>query len=175
MVYRHEKNQEQLVDNIIDDLVRIMNKASAVEKVPVDIGHGILLYASEVHLIDMIGRYPDEGVSRIAFRLGITKGAVSQTAKRLEEKGYLERTMREENRKTVILKLTERGREAFAWHRAYHMITNRQMTAQLMEMQPRDIRNISDLFLAVEKMFDNCPTVRAEVTRKLQDGRLEII
>ena len=173
MVNKNEKDQEQLADEIIDDLVRIMNKAAAIEKEPVDIGHGVLLHPSEVHLIDIAGRYPDEGISRLASRLGITKGAVSQTAKRLEEKGYLERTMREGDRKTVILKLTERGGEAFAWHRTYHGITNRQIAGQLMEMNPRDIRNIRSLFLALETMFDNCPAVRAEVTRKLQERHLE--
>jgi DNA-binding MarR family transcriptional regulator len=32
----------------------------------------------------MAGRYPEEGISQIAARLDITKGAVSQTAKKLE-------------------------------------------------------------------------------------------
>jgi DNA-binding MarR family transcriptional regulator len=170
MANKPEKDPEQFADEIVDSLVRIMNKAAAIEQHPLDIGHGVLLHASEVHLIDVAGRYPDEGVSQIASRLGITKGAVSQTAKRLEQKGYLEKVRREGNRKTVFLGLTERGREAFAWHKVYHEITNRQITGHLMGMNRRDIQNIKNLFLAIEVMFDSCPDVRAEVTRKLQDG-----
>lgn len=70
MVNKPENDSEQFAHEIVDSLVRIMNKAATIEQQPLDIGHGVLLYASEVHLIDVAGRYPDEGVSQIASRLG---------------------------------------------------------------------------------------------------------
>jgi DNA-binding MarR family transcriptional regulator len=143
--------------NILDTISRVLNKAAAIEKEPVDIGHDILLYASEVHLIDMAGRYPEEGISQIASRLGITKGAVSQTAKKLEEKGYIERVNREGGKKTVVIRLTERGRDTFLWHFAYHEMVDQDMAEQISKLSPRDAENIFSVLLQMESMFDNCP------------------
>lgn len=150
---------------ILDRLTRILNKAAAIERRPVDIGHGVLLYPSEVHLIDAAGRYPEEGVSDLAARLGITKGAVSQTAKKLEEKGYLERVRREGDGKAVLLRLTERGDEAFAWHRAYHAAVNRGIAE---EMGRDDADRLMALLARMEKLLDECPAVQAETIRRFR-------
>jgi len=154
--------------DIMDLFVRLLNKAAAIERDPVDIGHGVLLYPSEVHLIDMVGRFPDENVSALASRLGITKGAVSQTTKKLEAKGYLERENPEGDRKTVYLRLTERGREAFAWHRGYHEAVNRSIVGEIAGFDPRDVENCKKILLQVEEIFDACPVARAEHTLKFR-------
>lgn len=150
---------------VLDRLTRILNKAAAIERRPVDIGHGVLLYPSEVHLIDAAGRYPEEGVSDLAARLGITKGAVSQTAKKLEGKGYLERVRREGDGKAILLRLTERGREAFAWHRAYHAAVNRGIAG---EMARDDAVRLMAVLARMEEMLDDCPAVQAETIRRFR-------
>lgn len=156
----HEVESYIIAGDIVDTIVRIMNKAVSIEKDPIDIGHGTLLYPSEVHLIDMAGRFPDENVSQIASRLGITKGAVSQTAKKLEEKGYLEKVKRENDKKTIVLRLTEYGKDAFRWHRAYHETMNRKMAAEVSGMGERDIANLKIVLVQIEEMLENCPEVR---------------
>jgi DNA-binding MarR family transcriptional regulator len=152
----------------LDHITRILNKAAAIEREPVDIGHGVLLYPSEVHLIDVAGRYPDEGVSDLASRLGITKGAVSQAAKKLEEKGYLERARREGDGKTVLLRLTERGREAFAWHRAYHAVVNRRIAMEVARLDRADVEHLVAILARMEEILDECPAVQAEVIRQFR-------
>src|SRR5512147_1615769 len=82
-------------EDFCDLMMRLFAKAERIECEPVDTGDGVLLHTSEVHLIDLAGRFPDEGISSLAARLGITKGAVSQTVRRLEEKGYVERAGRD--------------------------------------------------------------------------------
>ncbi len=147
----------------LDRITRILNKAAAIEREPVDIGHGVLLYPSEVHLIDAAGRYPDEGVSDLASQLGITKGAVSQAAGKLEEKGYLERARREGDGKTVLLRLTVRGQEAFAWHRAYHAAVNRGIAEEIAGLDRESVENLMAVLARMEETLDACPAVRAEV------------
>jgi transcriptional regulator, MarR family len=68
----------------------------------VDIGYGDVLSASEIHLIDIAGRYPQEKLSEIATRLGITKGAVTQMVQKLEEKGYVRRVRSTEKQEDGI-------------------------------------------------------------------------
>jgi DNA-binding MarR family transcriptional regulator len=173
MVNNYSKNNSsKIASDILDAMSKILNKAAAIEKEPVDIGHGILLYTSEVHLIDMAGRYPEEGISQIASRLGITKGAVSQTAKKLEEKGYIERVNPEGDKKTVFIRLTEYGKDAFLWHVAYHEMVNRDMAEQVVKFSHRDVDNLFSILLQMENMLDNCPEVRQKITLQLIQQKL---
>lgn len=165
-------NSSRVASDILDAMSRILNKAAAIEKEPVDIGHSILLYASEVHLIDMAGRYPEEGISQIASRLGITKGAVSQTAKKLEEKGYIERVNPEGDKKTVFIRLTEYGKDAFLWHVAYHEMVNRDMAERVAKLSHRDVDNLFSILLQMENMLDNCSEVRLKITLQLIQQKL---
>lgn len=154
--------------DIADSIIRLINKAAQIEKEPVDVGHGIFLYTSEIHLIDMAGRYPQEGISQLAARLGVTKGAVSQIAKKLEIKGYIEKTSPEGDKKTVLLRLTTRGTDAFEWHKAYHDAMNCRMTENISQMHRCDLEALKQCFLYVESMFDNCPEVRKDVSPRLK-------
>lgn len=155
-------------EEIMDTLTRLFNKAAAIEREPVDTGNGILLYTSEVHLIDMAGRFPEDSLSSHAVRLGITKGAISQTAKKLEEKGYLERANQEGNNKTVIIRLTRAGMRAYDWHRAYHAIVNERIAREIGGLNPDARMNIHRLLRQLENVFDDCPETRRRITETLQ-------
>lgn len=172
MVNNYSKNNSsKIASDILDAMSKILNKAAAIEKAPVDIGHGVLLYASEVHLIDMAGRYPEEGISQIASRIGITKGAVSQTAKKLEEKGYIERVNPEGDKKTVFIRLTEYGRDAFLWHVAYHQMVNQDMAERVAKLSNKEVENLFSILLQMEHMLDNCPEARKKITTQLMQQK----
>lgn len=149
--------------DLTDTLIRVLAKAATVEKEPVDIGHGTLLYTSEVHLLDMAARHPDEGISALGGRLGVTKGAISQTAKKLEIKGYIEKYSQNGDKKTIFLHLTERGEEAVAWHRRYHEAMDHVLTGHLASLTSADREHLLMLLHGLEEMFDACPTIRKSI------------
>lgn len=70
------------------------------------------LYMREAHFILALGPGEGKAMSEIAKALSVTKGAVSQTAGRLEKKGYIRRRPAPGNRRQVIAALTKKG-EAF--------------------------------------------------------------
>ena len=76
---------------ILETLVRVIQKAAFIDSQPVDLGDGSLLSAGEIHLIDMAGQYPHDTISGLANRLGVTKSAVSQMVQKLVVKGYIDR------------------------------------------------------------------------------------
>jgi DNA-binding MarR family transcriptional regulator len=152
----------------MDLLTRLFNKAAAIEREPVDTGDGVLLHTSEVHLLDMAGRYPQEGMSSLASRLGITKGAVSQTAKKLVEKGYLERVYGEGDCKTVLLRLTGAGQNAYLWHRQYHDLVNSLIAEEYCRLSPDDRQNILAVLGRLEAVFDACPENQQFITERLR-------
>ena len=153
---------------IMDAVARLFSKAAQIEQGPVDTGDGILLYTSEVHLIDMAGRFPQENMSQVASRLGITKGAVSQTVKKLEEKGYLERYTGDGDNKTTYLRLTKAGERAFAWHEAYHALVNGRLMDALASLEKRDRENLLTIFTTLETIFDDCPELRLMVSQTMR-------
>ena len=82
-------------------------------------GGGELLYMREAHFILAVG--PGEGrtMSEIAQALGVTQGAVSQLAARLEKKGYILRRRTPENHRQVLVTLTPLGEEACRTHQNF--------------------------------------------------------
>ncbi len=156
---------------IIDLFIRILNKAAAIEKEPVDIGHGTRLHASEVHLLEFCSRYPGESMTCLAGRLGITKGAVSQTAFRLEKKGCLVRTRQDGDKKTVFLYLTRKGAGAVEWHSNYHETVNRDLEEMLSSLESQDRAHIREVLRRIEAIFSRCTEAREEISKKITSGK----
>ncbi|WP_410508787.1 MarR family transcriptional regulator [Methanosarcina hadiensis] len=147
---------DEKVDSLIEGGIRILNKAYALEKKPVDIGHGVLLYPSEFHLIEAVGKNPAENMTSIAYRLGVTKGAISQMVKKLEKKGLVEKVRTPENKKEITLKLTEFGKEAFEWHRSLHELMEAGIRRELEKMSDTEIEAFLRVYGHLEGMLDRC-------------------
>ncbi len=100
-------------------------------------GSGDILYMREAHFILAVG--PGEGrtMSEIAQLLGVTQGAVSQLAARLEKKGYILRHRTSENHRQVLATLTPLGEEACRTHQNFD-------DAQYAEMDRECFSRFSD-------------------------------
>nr|WP_209690869.1 MarR family winged helix-turn-helix transcriptional regulator [Methanomicrobium sp. W14] len=144
---------------LFDSVIKLLNKAASIEKEPVDIG-GVYLHASEVHLIDIFGRFPDEGMSDAAKRLGITKGAVSQTALKLEKKGCIKRVKAGEDGKKINAVLTESGEKACLWHKNYHDMMNKKISEFADKMDDESFGNLIETLSEFENLFDSCLIMR---------------
>lgn len=73
----------------------------------------------EAHFLIAIGPGEGKTMSEIAQKLDVTQGAISQTAARLEKKGYIRRQKCPSNRRLTIARLTEKGEAFYAEHRKY--------------------------------------------------------
>ncbi|HPH96459.1 MAG TPA: MarR family transcriptional regulator [Anaerolineaceae bacterium] len=98
---------------LIEQLVRLFNKFHQIETRPRRYGTPVLIYFSEIHVLDVAGRYPGASLSEIADRLGVTRGAVWQTVKKLEAKHLVTRACQPGSAKEVTLNLTDTGWQAF--------------------------------------------------------------
>jgi DNA-binding MarR family transcriptional regulator len=98
----------------------IMALAQRLEKSPRKFGTDKNLSHAEIHLIEIIGDNEGVSVTDISRLLGITKGAVSQSLKRLEAKGISTKEKDPDNLSRVIVKLTAKGMTAFWSHKDWH-------------------------------------------------------
>jgi DNA-binding MarR family transcriptional regulator len=70
-------------------------------------------------LIEKIGDYPEKNITELAQFFGVTKGAISQTVKKLENKGVVTRYKGDKNEKEVFLKLTKTGKSVYKKHKEH--------------------------------------------------------
>ena len=90
---------------------RLTNKIIFLEKKSLLRREGVTLFPSEIHLLDVIDRRPDINASEMAAKLGVTKGAISQTLTRLEKKGILVKTKDPQNKNELTVHFTSLGNE----------------------------------------------------------------
>ena len=69
-----------------------MNKIIRSESLPRDFGTGEPLFTSEIHTLCVIGTAPGINITDLSVRLGVTKGAISKIAKKIEENASLRDT-----------------------------------------------------------------------------------
>lgn len=141
-------------ENIRGILIRFINKYNALVKNPMDYGTGELLYPSEMHALEAIGKSPGVNVTGIAKTLGVTKGAVSQVIRKLAGKKLIKRLRDEANEKAVLLILDERGKVAMEAHERFHAAYEAEIRKEFADMSREEIAFIRDVFTKLEASVD---------------------
>lgn len=113
-------------NEILEKVLNITNTMNKTSKCPRDFGVGVPLYPSEIHTIEAIGAHEPINAKALAQALGITNGAVTQIADKLQKKGLVEKFKIDGNQKTVYIKLTALGRTSerkriYCFH-SFHMV-----------------------------------------------------
>ena len=103
---------------IIDD---VLTKVESLHAPSRDFGTGVPIYRKEIHTLQAIGQHPKINITALAEYMGVTKGAVSQTAAKLIRKGMVRKQYAKGSKKEVILELTDLGWVGFHNHEKFHM------------------------------------------------------
>lgn len=140
--------QCQLIEGLFDVLQAIREEQCVAR----DYGDGTPLYHAEVSLLDIIHRHPDHSAAQLAETLGITRGALTQTAKKLMEKGLITQYHLPNNRKTKYHQLTDAGEAVRQGHAQFHEEANTRMRAYLCTRSAAEKQVLMDFF----KVLDSC-------------------
>jgi len=81
---------------------------------------GMELSSGEVHLLEVIGDQPGASVTALAGWFGISKGAISQTLKRLDNKKLIVRETDPDNLSRIKLSLSALGQMLYQEHKEWH-------------------------------------------------------
>ncbi|MFL0252511.1 MarR family transcriptional regulator [Clostridium neuense] len=104
------------------------------------------LYHSEIHMLEFIKENRGLNISGIARKLDITRGAVSQTIKRLEDKGFICKEPYRDTSCRFSIKLTEKGEIAYSNHKKYHEQYNIKI-AEILKNSTAEEKNFLYQFL----------------------------
>jgi len=100
-------------ENAAEKLYEIINYFLFNEKKKPFVFEGVNLYPSEIHLMLEISDGELTNATKAAAQFGITKGAVSQTLKRLEQKGILTKDKDPYHKNELSVTLTPMGKRAY--------------------------------------------------------------
>ena len=139
---------------LIDLFLKILHLYSIIGRKPKDYGTGDLLYFTELHTITVVARNDEVNMTQLAEIMGVTKGAISQTIRKLVHKSLILKT-NITNRKEVNLRLSEKGRKIL---KAQESFQNEIFTfaGELYEKaRPEDRETVRRLFLAIAGNMEN--------------------
>lgn len=137
---------------IIAKFVRVVKLWRQLESLPRRFGIDEDLYSSEIHLIEAIGNKGKQGVTDLSRVLGVTKGAVSQTLKKLENKNLVAKYADPENSSRVLVGLTAKGKAAYYAHEYWHEKMDGGFREYFMRLPEEKIRFL-DEFLSTLEIF----------------------
>jgi DNA-binding MarR family transcriptional regulator len=124
-------DQEYSVRLINTYLVRLFNQILAIEEQALQKEGLTDLSMTEIHTIEAIALQQPCTMSDAAHFLRITLGTLTTSVNRLVKKGYVKRYRDENDRRKVLVELTDSGEEANRKHEEFHERMVGQMTQDL--------------------------------------------
>ena len=134
---------------------RIVALAWQIERIPRAYGTDELLSSSEIHLIEVVGDQQEMlSVTDLSKQLGVTKGAVSQNLKKLENKGLTTKQEDPENSSRTIIKLTYKGKTAYFAHKHWHETMDGGYLAYFSQLEKEKIDFLGEFLTKVEDFLE---------------------
>lgn len=142
--------------NIIKLYFKSVREFNEFESIPRDFGTGDLLYSSEIHTLQVIGRNANINLTELAGKLDISKSGASKFVRKLLEKELITKSKHLSNKKEVVFNLTEKGLIAYLGHEEFDKeVFNsiHKVLARLDENQIEFLESFLDeLVLEVKKL-----------------------
>ncbi|MDO5422152.1 MAG: MarR family transcriptional regulator [Eubacteriales bacterium] len=105
---------------------------------------------NDMHIIAAVGISGSKSMSTVAKALKVTVGTLTIAVNNLVKKGYLSRVRSEEDRRVVLISLTEKGKKAYRHHEKFHQemirATLEGLSEEETEVLVRALTNLNEFF-----------------------------
>lgn len=118
--------REELLNDL---LVMLFNEVLDMENRALITGTFKEISINDMHIIDAIGVQESKNMSTVAKAISVTVGTLTTAVNNLVKKGYVSRVRSPEDKRVVLLSLTEKGIAAYQKHAAFH----RRMVETVMD------------------------------------------
>ena len=139
---------ENQLQKLIDQFLNILHLYSVINRKPKDYGTGDLLFFTEIHTISMVGKNREINMTRLADLMGVTRGAISQTIRKLVTKDLIVKS-NTTNKKEVNLKLSEKGMIVYKGQKSFQNEIFTFAGSLYEQADADDIELVSRLFSAI--------------------------
>ena len=107
-------------ETVNDVLVKLFNEIMDVEERALITSEYKDISVNDMHVIEAIGIREPKNMSTVARAVSVTVGTLTIAINHLVKKGYVERSRSEEDRRVVLVSLSEKGEKAYFHHRMFH-------------------------------------------------------
>ena len=109
------------INHVLNEvLVRLFRNINVIEERAICTGEYKDVTANDMHVIEAIDMEEARNMTSVARSLGVTTGTLTIAVNSLVKKGYVERARSEEDRRVVLVSLSEKGKRAYLHHRQFH-------------------------------------------------------
>lgn len=101
-------------------LVKLFNEIMELEQKAIITDEFKNISNNDMHIIEAIGTGDGRNMTSVAKTLKITVGTLTIAINNLVKKGYVDRVRSEEDRRVVLISLSELGIKAYEHHKKFH-------------------------------------------------------
>lgn len=99
---------------------------------------------NDMHVMEAIGVAEAKNMTTVARSLGVTTGTLTISVNGLVKKGFVERIRSEEDRRVVLISLTEKGKEIHRIHEKFHEEMIDDLVGTLSEEEKQVLQKVLD-------------------------------
>ncbi|MCR5372580.1 MAG: MarR family transcriptional regulator [Solobacterium sp.] len=137
----------------IQRFIQAADSYTDYDKQPRQYGTDDIVYMSEAYFLQAAARCDKPEIGKIAERLGVTPGAASQTAAKLEAKGLITRVRSTEDSRVVLVRLSERAKKLNAYHDELDLREFGKLGDRMMEFSPGETDAIYRFLEIINSFF----------------------
>lgn len=116
----HMDDLRDAFDRMQDHVLAIVDLLNSGHKGGVDYGTGHRISPVEAHTIQAVGANQGLNLTTLARAMNVTKATMSERVKKLSRQGLLRKSKALDNRKEILITLTEQGRLVQEGHEQTH-------------------------------------------------------
>lgn len=131
-------------------LVDMFSRINKIEERAMADGLGSSVSITEIHIIEKIGTLGAVRMSEIARSIGVTLATLTVACDKLAAKELVVRTRDKGDRRVVNVSLTDKGRAAYEYHRAFH---NRMISSILDTLSPEQTTILAQSLEKLQNFF----------------------
>lgn len=139
-------------DVLHDILVKLFQEVLDIESKALITPEFKDISVNDMHIIEAIGEKEPKNMSSVAKIMSVTVGTLTIAINSLVKKGYVHRERSEEDRRVVLISLTEKGRKANAHHMKFH---DGMIQAVLKDLDEEQQKILVKSLLNLRAFFDS--------------------
>ena len=143
------------VETVNDILVNLFNEIMDIEERALITSEYKDISVKDMHVIEAIGIGNPRNMSAVAKSLSVTVGTLTIAMNNLVKKGYVNRVRSEEDRRVVLVSLSEKGEQAYHHHRIFH---ERMVMSVLKDLNKEETESLTAELVKLQDFFRNYRT-----------------
>ena len=141
------------VETVNDVLVNLFNEIMDIEERALITPEYKDISVNDMHVIEAVGIRNPRSMSAIAKDLSVTVGTLTIAVNHLVKKGYINRGRSEEDRRVVLVSLSEKGEKAYHHHRMFH---ERMVMSVLKGLDRQETETLTKALSHLQDFFPEC-------------------